>query len=65
MLTDLRIGLTVEEAARTGAGGRTTLFKAIRAGKLRAKKNGRSTIILPDDLKAYVAALPDVKQAAA
>ncbi len=38
--------------------GRTFIFEQIRAGRLRARKAGRRTIILAADLRAFLAALP-------
>lgn len=43
--------------------GRTKLFEAMKLGKLKARKLGRKTIILPEDLKAFIESLP-VKEAA-
>lgn len=43
--------------------GRTKLFEAMKLGKLKARKLGRKTIILPEDLKAFIQSLP-VKEAA-
>jgi excisionase family DNA binding protein len=39
----------------------STIANEIRAGKLRAVKRGRSTLILDDDLVAYAQSLPTVK----
>ncbi len=35
------------------------LRKAISSGDLKAKKRGRRTIILPDDLRVWLKTLPD------
>lgn len=56
--TPAPIGLTIEDAAKFSGIGRTSLFKAIKAGKLRARKAGARTIVTYDDLKAFVEALP-------
>jgi excisionase family DNA binding protein len=37
---------------------RTTVYEEIRAGRLRAVKVGRRTLILVDDAEAWLAALP-------
>lgn len=64
-----KFGFTVEEAAAAAGMGRTKVFEAIRLGKLKARKSGRRTIVLADDLRAYLASLPcrqvsDEKEAA-
>ena len=38
---------------------RSTLYELIGTGKLRKRKVGRKTIIMHDDLKAVLEALPD------
>jgi hypothetical protein len=38
--------------------GRTKAYDEIKAGRLKARKNGRSTIISDDDAKAWLANLP-------
>jgi excisionase family DNA binding protein len=52
-----QISLSIEEA-RTATGiGRTKLYAAINAGQLKARKFGKRTIILRDDLNAFLAGL--------
>lgn len=46
-----------EVSAATGL-GRTKLYEAISAGKLRARKCGSRTLVLRDDLRAFLASLP-------
>jgi excisionase family DNA binding protein len=43
--------------------GKTTLYGAIKAGKLRARKLGRKTLILDRDLMAWLEKLPVLKPA--
>jgi excisionase family DNA binding protein len=38
--------------------GRTTIYAAIKAGHLTARKYRRRTIVLADDLTAWLASLP-------
>jgi hypothetical protein len=49
----------ISEAAQVSRRGRTRIKRAIAAGELRAKKEGRSTIILESDLRRWLAQLPD------
>jgi hypothetical protein len=54
-----KLGFTISELADVGPFGRTTLYEEINAGRLRAKKYGSKTIVMPDDFKAFLASLPD------
>jgi len=47
-----------EASALTGI-GLTSIREAISTGDLKAKKHGRRTIILPDDLRVWLKTLPD------
>ena len=51
---------TTYEAARISHICRSILYREIRAGRLIARKSGRSTIILDDDLRAFLASLPQM-----
>jgi excisionase family DNA binding protein len=54
----MNIALSLNEvAARTGL-GRTTLYKAITAGELQARKIGKRTIVLNSDLETWISNLP-------
>jgi excisionase family DNA binding protein len=46
-----------EVCAQTGF-GRDTIYKAIKQGKLVARKCGKRTTILDDELRAYLTSLP-------
>jgi len=48
-----REGLSIPEACRVAGIGRTKLYEAIAAGKLKARKYGKRRIILRDDLRAF------------
>ncbi|MEQ8448230.1 MAG: DNA-binding protein [Nitratireductor sp.] len=39
--------------------GRTRMYREIKAGRLRAKKSGKRTIILAADAEEWAASLPD------
>ncbi|WP_188910935.1 helix-turn-helix domain-containing protein [Salinarimonas ramus] len=52
------LGLGVSDAARAAGVGRTAVYEALKSGALVARKLGRRTIILIDDLNAWLASLP-------
>ena len=54
-----KLAYTIEEAIEAGAGSRTVVYEAIKARTLRARKRGKRTTILAEDLKAYLESLPD------
>lgn len=58
-LPDDKLAYHINEAVETGAGSRSEIYEAMRFGRLKAKKRGRRTIILRDDLAAYLESLPD------
>ena len=53
-----RFALSPEEASALTRIGLTSIREAIANGALIAHKHGTRTIILPDDLKAWLKALP-------
>jgi excisionase family DNA binding protein len=53
-----RLGYSAEEAAKVAGVGRTRIFSAIGSGRLLARKFGRRTVILREDLEAFLRALP-------
>lgn len=55
----------IDEAVEAGAGSRSEIYEALRGGTLCAKKRGRRTIILRDELARYLATLPDYTSEAA
>lgn len=52
-----QISLSIEEARTITGIGRTNLYKAINSGVLKARKYGKRTIILRDDLDAFLNSL--------
>ena len=45
-----------------GAISRTRVYAALRSGALKAKRDGKRIIIPADELRRYIAALPDREQ---
>jgi excisionase family DNA binding protein len=54
------IALKISEVCAASRIGRTRVYDAIKRGELRAKKHGKSTLILHADLVAWLNALPAV-----
>jgi hypothetical protein len=57
-----RLSVSPEEASALTGIGLTSLREAISSGDLKAKKHGRRTIILPDDLRVWLKTLPDARK---
>jgi excisionase family DNA binding protein len=52
---------TIAEACARSGIGRTAIYELINTGQLPARKRGRHTLILADDLRQCLQALPAVK----
>jgi excisionase family DNA binding protein len=57
-MANLPLALTIAEACAASRSGRTTIYEAIKRGELVARKRGRKTLILPEDLRRWVEDLP-------
>ncbi|MHC2584185.1 helix-turn-helix domain-containing protein [Bradyrhizobium diazoefficiens] len=53
-----REGLSISEACAMAGIGRTKVYEAIATGSLKARKCGKRTLILRDDLRRFLASLP-------
>lgn len=55
---NLPLAMSIQDAVALSGIGRTSLFAAIKAGELKVKKYGRRTLVLTEDLKAWIDSLP-------
>lgn len=62
--TDAPLAYDIPGASKESKVGRSKIFEEISAGRLKARKVGRRTIILRDDLVAWLSALPQRERAA-
>ena len=60
-----KMAYSIREAVKAGAGSRSVIYENIKSGALKARKRGRSTVILADDLAQYLESLPDFHEQAA
>ena len=54
----MEIAISIVEAAKRAGVSRSSIYQAIGRGELKIRKNGRRSLILVDELKEWVAALP-------
>jgi excisionase family DNA binding protein len=59
---NVQLAYTVAEACVVARAGRTAIYEAIRSGELVARKRGRKTIILADDLRLWIERLPRLER---
>lgn len=57
-----KLAYTIPEVVKATSICRTLIYQDIATGALVARKRGSKTIILPEDLGAYLRALPAVKE---
>lgn len=56
------LAISIVEAARRAGLSRSSIYAAIKRGELKIKKAGRRSLILLEDFKAWLSALPEGKQ---
>ncbi len=54
-----KLAYKIPEAVQVAPVGKTRLYEAINSRALKAHKQGSHTIIMADDLKAWLRSLPD------
>ena len=59
--SEKRLAYTVNEALRLLPIGRTKFYDEANAGRLTLRKCGRTTLVLDEDLKAFLQSLPVVR----
>jgi excisionase family DNA binding protein len=60
-IDDKFLAYGVTAACRISGLGRTTIYAALKSGALSARKCGRRTLILADDLEAFLRKLPSAR----
>jgi excisionase family DNA binding protein len=55
------LAFTIRQAITTAGIRKTSLYAAIKRGDLRARKSGRRTLILRDDLHGWLERLPTLE----
>lgn len=55
---ETQLAYTIPEACALARAGRTVVYEAIQQGELKARKRGRRTLILAEDLRDWVAKMP-------
>jgi hypothetical protein len=56
-----KLAFSISEVVRTSGIGRTLVFAEIKVGRLIARKCGRRTLILKEDLLKWLSTLPAVE----
>ena len=58
-----RLAYSIDEFCEKAGIGRSFAYQEIRAGKLKARKAGRRTLILHDEAEQYLMSLPSIETA--
>ena len=57
-------GHDIDGATKYTGLGKTSIFAALKDGRLKARKFGRKLVFLDDDLRAFLASLPPARPGA-
>ncbi len=60
---DPRLAYRITDVCKVTGLGRTSVYAALKAGELIGRKWGRSTIVLADELAAFLKKLPSTRVA--
>lgn len=52
------VALTLDDVALQARMSRRKVYRLLKNGSLKARKNGRQTLILAEDFKAWLSSLP-------
>ncbi len=63
-MSQSKLAYSIADVMLAADAGRSSIYRAIAAGDLRAVKRGRRTLVLADDLRAWLQALRPVKHTA-
>ena len=55
-----KIALTIDDIVKTGPLGRTSVYAAIKTGRLTARKFGKRTFVLASDFDDFLSSLPKI-----
>jgi Helix-turn-helix domain len=57
----MQLALVISEVCAASRASRTVVYEAIRAGELVARKRGRRTIVLQEDLRRWLESMPKIE----
>ena len=63
-MNSIPICVSIAEAAKLAGLGRTSLYAAINAGKLKTRRYGRRVLVETDSIRSFIANLPETTLAA-
>ena len=58
--TKLKLLFNIREVCQATSMGRSTIYEFIKAGRLKAVKAGRSTLVRAEALNSFIETLPEV-----